>query len=93
MLPDVPTIAEAGVPGYEAANWWGLVAPAGTPPAIVDKLHAAIAAVQDFGRDPQAPRARGRRRGAMSPQEFGAFMASEMDKWGKVVKESGIKAQ
>ena len=48
VLPDVPTIAEAGVPGYEAANWWGIVAPAGTPQPIVDRLHKEIAAVQDF---------------------------------------------
>src|SRR5499427_4258773 len=47
VLPDVPTIAEAGVPGYESVNWWGIVAPAGTDPAIVDKLHNAITAVQD----------------------------------------------
>jgi tripartite-type tricarboxylate transporter receptor subunit TctC len=47
VLPDVPTIAEAGVPGYEAVNWWGIVAPAGTPAAIVDKLHTEITAVQN----------------------------------------------
>ena len=46
VLPDVPTIAEAGVPGYEAINWWGIVAPAGTPKAIIDKVHAALAAAQ-----------------------------------------------
>ena len=45
-LPDVPTIAEAGVPGYEAINWWGILAPAGTPAAIVERLHKEIAAVQ-----------------------------------------------
>ena len=47
VLPDVPTIAEAGVPGYEAVNWWGIVAPAGTPQPIIDKLHAALTAVQN----------------------------------------------
>src|SRR6266850_4372373 len=46
VLPDLPTIAEAGVPGYESVNWWGLVAPAGTPPAVIDKVHAALTAVQ-----------------------------------------------
>src|SRR5262249_11303301 len=46
VLPDVPTIAEAGVPGYEGVNWWGIVAPAGTPRAVVDRLNGEIAAVQ-----------------------------------------------
>ena len=61
VLPDVPTIAEAGVPGYEAVNWWGIVAPAGTPPPIVEKLHKAITAVQDIAGGAEAVRDRGRR--------------------------------
>ena len=61
VLPDVPTIAEAGVPSYEAVNWWGIVAPAGTPQPIVDKLHTAITAVQTFARDAEAVRRRRRR--------------------------------
>ena len=48
IFPDVPSIAEAGVPGYETVNWFGLVAPAGTPPAIVERLHKEITAVQDM---------------------------------------------
>ena len=47
VLPDVPSVAEAGVPTYEAVNWWGIVAPAGTPQPIIDKLHAALTAAQD----------------------------------------------
>ena len=50
VLPDVPSVAEAGVPTYEAVNWWGIVAPAGTPQPIIDKLHAALTAAQDYAR-------------------------------------------
>ena len=93
LLPDVPTIAEAGVPGYQAANWWGIAVPAGTPQPIVAKLHAAITAVLDsddvksqFDRD-----------GAvivqMNPAEFTRFFEAELDKWGKVVKAANIKPE
>ncbi len=93
VLPDVPTIAEAGLPGYEAVNWWGIVAPAGTPRAIIEKLSGAIAAVQ---RSPQAQRqfaSEGATPVTMTPDAFGQFMVSEMDKWGKVVRQGGIKAE
>ena len=62
VLPDVPTIAEAGVPGYEAVNWWGIVAPAGTPQPIIDKLHAALTAAQDTPEVREAVRQRRRHR-------------------------------
>jgi tripartite-type tricarboxylate transporter receptor subunit TctC len=93
VLPDVPTVAEAGVPTYEAVNWWGLVAPAGTPQAIIDKLHKELTAVQD------APEVKNQfaREGAeivkMDPPEFGTFMEKEMKKWERVVKEGKIKAE
>jgi tripartite-type tricarboxylate transporter receptor subunit TctC len=93
VLPDVPTIAEAGVPGYQATNWWGIIAPAGTPPEVVEKVRAALAAAQDSAETRKRLESEGADVVRMTPQEFGAFMASEMDKWGKVVKESGIKAQ
>jgi tripartite-type tricarboxylate transporter receptor subunit TctC len=93
VLPDVPTIAEAGVPGYQATNWWGILAPAGTPKEIVDKVHAALTAAQDSPETQKRLESEGADIVRMSPEEFGAFMVSEMDKWGKVVKESGIKAQ
>ena len=63
-MPDVPTIDEAGVPGYECANWIGLVAPAGTPEPIVARLHQELTAVQDSARAEEAVRQRGRRRRA-----------------------------
>jgi tripartite-type tricarboxylate transporter receptor subunit TctC len=91
-LPDVPTVTES-LPGYEAANWIGLVAPAGTPAAVVAKLHGELSAVQD---SPEALRqfaAEGAEVVRMSSAEFGAFMAKELDRWGRVVKEAGIKPE
>jgi tripartite-type tricarboxylate transporter receptor subunit TctC len=93
VLPDVPTIAEAGVPGYQATNWWGIIAPAGTPKEIVEKVRAALAAAQDSPETQKRLESEGADMVRMSPDEFGAFMVREMEKWGKVVKESGIKAQ
>ena len=93
MLPDVPTIAEAGVPGYEAVNWWGVVAPAGTPPPIVEKLHEEIAAVQNSDEVQKQFASEGAQVVQMSPPEFGAFIEKEMKKWERVVKEGGIKAE
>ena len=93
VLPDIPTIAEAGVPGYQATNWLGIIAPAGTPKEIIDRVHAALAAAQDSPDTQKRLESEGADIVRMSSEEFGAFMVSEMEKWGKVVKESGIKAQ
>jgi tripartite-type tricarboxylate transporter receptor subunit TctC len=93
VLPDVPTIAEAGVPGYEAVNWWGIVAPAGTPQAIIDKLHKDIAAVQASPEVQKQFSSEGAEIVQMSPAEFGTFMEREMKKWERVVKEGKIKAE
>jgi tripartite-type tricarboxylate transporter receptor subunit TctC len=93
VLPDVPTIAEAGLAGYEANNWWGIVAPAGTPPAIVEKLHNEISAVQNSEQTKKQFSTEGAEIVQMTSAEFGTFMASEIAKWERVVKESGIKAE
>ena len=93
VLPDVPTVAEAGVPGYEAVNWWGIVAPAGTPPEIVERLRKEIAAVQDSPEVQKQFSNEGAEVVRMSSAEFGNFMVSEMGKWERVVKESGMKAE
>jgi tripartite-type tricarboxylate transporter receptor subunit TctC len=93
VLPDVPTIAEAGLPGYEATNWWGIVAPAGTPPAIVEKLHKEISAVQNSEQTKKQFETEGAEIVQMGSAEFGTFIASEIKKWERVVKESGIKAE
>ena len=92
--PDIPTIAESGVPGYEAYNWSGLLAPAGTPRAIVMQIHAAVLqALQD-----PVVRKRFIDNGADttpsgSPEEFGAFIRAELEKWAKVVRDAGIRPQ
>ena len=93
VLPDVPTVAEAGVPGYEATNWWGLVAPAGTPAAVIARLHKAITEAQDSPELQKQFATEGAEVVRMSSREFGAFMVSEMTKWERVVKEGGIKAE
>jgi tripartite-type tricarboxylate transporter receptor subunit TctC len=93
ILPGVPTIAEAGVPGYEATNWWGIVAPAGVPQPVVDRLRKEIAAVQTSPAVLEAFAKEGADVLQMSQAEFAAYMASEMAKWEKVVKASGMKAE
>lgn len=92
VLPDVPTIAESGVPGYEAANWWGVVSPAGTPAAAVKKLHSELSALLASAETQKWFATEGAEVVSKNPQEFGKFIVSEMDKWGKVVKQAGIKA-
>ncbi len=93
LLPDVPTAAEAGLPGYDVANWIGLVAPAGTPDAIVAKLHREITAIQDTPEMQKRIVADGAEIVKMSSAEFGAFMNSEMNKWAQVVKAGNIKPE
>lgn len=92
-LPDVPTIAEAGVPGYEALSWFGVLVPAGTPEAIVAKLRDEIA---EALADP-AMRERFAELGAVpvgdTPAEFADFISAETAKWAKVVAEAGIKLE
>ena len=93
ILPDVPSIAEAGVPGYETVNWFGLVAPAGTPAAVVERLHREVTAVQNLPEIQRQFDADGATVLRMSAAAFGAYMVADMDKWERVVKDGGIKAQ
>ena len=88
-LPEVPTLAEAGVPGYEATLWLGLAAPAGTPAEIVSRLHAETARALQDAELQNSFRSAGVSATPMGPQEFGAFMRAEHDKWGKVVRDTG----
>ena len=92
-LAEYPTISEAGLPGYEALNWWGLIAPAGVPPAIIAKLHEALEKAQDSSEIQSQFEKEGAATRKMSTAEFGAFIESEMKKWERVVKEAGIKAE
>ena len=93
VLPEVPSIEEAGVSGYEAGNWIGIAAPAGTPPAIVALLNKEIAAIQQSAEFKSRLEADGAEIVTMSPAEFTRFMESEIAKWGRVVKEANIPAQ
>ncbi|MEQ1774886.1 MAG: tripartite tricarboxylate transporter substrate binding protein [Burkholderiales bacterium] len=93
-VPDIPTIAEAGLPGYEAVTWFGVLAPAGTPRAIVTQLHSnVVRAVNDpsirkrfidDGADPSP---------SASPEAFAALIRSEVRKWAKVIKDAGIQPE
>ena len=93
LMPDVPTVAEAGYAGYEALNWYGFLAPKGTPKEIIDRLNKEIvkalanpqvvAALNKTGTEPKSSTA----------EEFAAYIKREYDTWGKVVKEAGIKPQ
>lgn len=92
--PEIPTIAEAGVPGYQADNWSGLLAPAGTPHAVVTRLHAAtVQALQDPEVKKRFADEGGEAAPSRTPEEFGAMIKSEIRKWDKVVKDAGLKDQ
>jgi tripartite-type tricarboxylate transporter receptor subunit TctC len=93
VLPDVPTIAEGGVPGYEANNWWGVLAPAGTPPAIVGRLHQEFTEILKSAETQKRFQSEGAEAVYMSSAEFGRFITAETAKWGKVVKQAGIRAE
>jgi tripartite-type tricarboxylate transporter receptor subunit TctC len=92
VAPDIPVIAESGLPGYEVIQWYGVLAPAGTPREVIAKIHAGIVrALQD-----PATRERFLRDGAetvgSTPEEFAALIAADLKKWGKVIKEAKITA-
>ena len=91
ILPDIPTMAEAGLPGFEASTWHGLVAPAGTPPPVIAKLHdAAFNALQDTGVQASLSRL-GVDIVGNPPERFKAYIAAEVPKWAAIVRASGAK--
>src|SRR5215211_4611334 len=92
ILSDVPAIAEQ-LPGYEANNWWGLVAPHGTPPSIAEKLHKEVSIVLTSTEVQKHFSAEGATVVQMSPSQFGKFIETELNKWGRVVKEANIKPE
>ena len=92
-LPDVPTIAEAGVPGYEAVNWWGMVAPAGTPKVALERLYKELTLIQNSPDVIKKFQAEAVDTVQMSQAEFGQYLLTETSKWSKVVKEAGITPQ
>ena len=90
-LPDVPTVAEAGLPGFEASSWFGLLAPAGTPKDVVAKLNAEVAKWLASPEAREKLAAQGAIAAGQSPDDFSRHIAAETTKWQKVVKESGAK--
>jgi tripartite-type tricarboxylate transporter receptor subunit TctC len=92
-LPDAPTVAEAGVPGYEANNWWGIVGPAAMAPAIVKKLNSEVAAVLATPETQKWFVSEGAEAVTRTPEEFRKWILAEMVKWTKVAKQAGIKAE
>src|SRR6188768_4003447 len=92
LTPDVPTVAEAGVPAYEATIWLGVMAPAGTPQPIVDKLNAEIAKVINRADVKENWAKQGAVPLVMSPPEFDKYLRADIEKWARVVQKSGIKA-
>ena len=93
LLPDVPTAAEAGLPGWQASSWFGVVAPAGTPPAIIDRLHAEIAKAVRLPSMQRFTRESGARMVGGSPGEFAQLIVAERAKWREIVKSANIPAQ
>ncbi|MBM3374146.1 MAG: tripartite tricarboxylate transporter substrate binding protein, partial [Betaproteobacteria bacterium] len=91
-MPELPTIAESGVKGYDAATWYGLLAPAGTPKAIVDRLHGDTVKIL-AGPTRQRLEAQGFEPDGGTPAAFAAYIQSEIVKWAKVIKDAGIPAE
>jgi tripartite-type tricarboxylate transporter receptor subunit TctC len=92
-LPDIPTMDEAGLPGFEATTWHGLVAPAGTPPDIVGTLHRAVVETLKDAGVQQKLAALGVDIAPDSPDEFAAYINAEIPKWAAVIKASGAKVE
>ncbi|HET7033335.1 MAG TPA: tripartite tricarboxylate transporter substrate binding protein [Casimicrobiaceae bacterium] len=90
-LPDVPTVAESGLPGFEASSWFGLLAPVGTPPAIIAKINAEVAAWLASPEGKEKLASIGANAAGGSPGDFARHIQAETAKWAKVVKESGAK--
>ena len=93
LLPDLPTVSEAGVHGYEAAQWWGLFAPAGTPKAVVDRLEKELAAILKTEDTKKIFEDQGAEMDFIGPAGFGKFLAADSAKWGKVIKAGNIQGE
>lgn len=91
-VPDLPTVAESGLPGYEAMPWLGLLAPAGTPPAVVARIHQSV---NDVLKEPEVQdrfRSLGLDIIGNTPEQFGQFIRNDIVKWSKVIRDTGTKA-
>jgi tripartite-type tricarboxylate transporter receptor subunit TctC len=93
LVPDLPTLQEAGVAGYEVIGWTGFFAPVGTPREIVDKVHDTTAGVLATAQVSEQLARLGAEAGTGSPSEFAAFVAAEHARWGKIIRDKGIKPE
>jgi tripartite-type tricarboxylate transporter receptor subunit TctC len=93
LVPDLPTVAEAGLPGFEANNWYGVVVPAKTPKPIIDRLHKEFVAVLNMPDIKDVLFKQGLDAAPGTPEKFGAYIKSETAKWAKVIKASGAKPE
>lgn len=89
-MPELPTIAESGVPGYEVDQWYGVITGAKVPPAIIGKLHAAITTALKAPDVVQRLGADGSTVVGSNPEQFAALIKSDIVKWGKLVKDAGL---
>lgn len=93
VVPEIPTVAETGLPGFEANNWYGVVVPAKTPRAIVDRLNKEFVAVLNMPDVREVLHRQGLDAAPSTPEAFGAYIKSETAKWAKVIKQSGAKPE
>ena len=91
--PELPTVSESGVPGYDATSWYGLMAPAGTPRDIITRLNAEAVKIMRHPEMREKFIASGVDPVGSTPEQFGAFIRSEIEKWGKVVKATGMRIE
>jgi len=92
-MPEVPTTVEAGFPQLQAVNWYGLLAPTGTPRPIIERLHAECVKLMAAPETRERLRAQGGEPDARAPEQFAEFMRAEYARWGKVISEANIKAE
>ena len=93
LLPDVPTVAESGLPGYEVSTWYALWAVKGTPKEVVDRMYRETAKVLEQKDIRDIWTAAASEPGGMPPEQFGTFIHSEIERWAKVVKDAGVKLE
>jgi tripartite-type tricarboxylate transporter receptor subunit TctC len=91
VMPEIPTVAEQGLPGFDVASWFGIMAPANTPVAIIQRLHAEIAKITESAEMKKFLLTQGAEPMMMEPGKFSEFLRAETDKWGKVVKGANLK--
>lgn len=92
-LPNVPTVAESGLPGFDVTAWFGIFAPARTPPSVIQRLNAELVKILAMPDVRQKLANHGVQPGGGTSEALGSFLISEIDKWGKVIRESGIRAE